>query len=747
MGNCHTQTQPKRYDSGLLYDAGHLYDSFTAFKPCRLVFRVYNSTGATFQGLLDNDVVGEIKFEKSINGGLGELIIRTKKPIDDFGQGSLINFRNIIKVYLTDGYANDRLIYQGYISAYNPFFDTRGEGTEITILSGIAKLNIDYFRLGTTTKITKSSMDPSEIIKDIIDNYDLAAGNDPLISYSGDSIDLTGNTISYTFDQKKHLEAIIRTAEFFPANWYWYLPADGNMKVKAKPNTATHTLFIGKHIKKIQTHKNIESIINKIIFWNGRQSNDPLYLLLDYNDATSQASYGINTMIVRDGRVTLAATANNLANKIIQERKDPTTIVDLEISDYDILGIEPGDTVNIRNIDITNQTTFPDNLTISKIKYNGHHKAEITLEEGKPDINEFVDEIELELDRITLDTNDQIIALPNVNIDTKARAHTVIVGSGYEYEDIQEGIDAVAALGGGIVFIKSGIYTLTGNITLSDNIILRGEDPNLTIIDGNSVGRIIGTGSDPYTQGTVNVTNGSKIITGGGALPPNWEGAGVAAGDIFKVDSDGQEYVIESIDSPTQITLKTSYQGTTLIGEPYTIYRDIHDIAVLNLQIINALGAGIALEDSRRFIIDNCIVSNSSNRGIQILDVNDCVIINNIVQNNAGSAGIAHGGASGRNIRITKNKCMYNSGDGISVGERVIVEGNDCNNNSDDGIHIGGDRNVISMNDCSGNTGYGLNMPAGSDNNMYSSNQLAGNTAGAINDAGTGNVSGGNVTS
>jgi len=73
-----------------------------------------------------------------------------------------------------------------------------------------------------------------------------------------------------------------------------------------------------------------------------------------------------------------------------------------------------------------------------------------------------------------------------------------------------------------------------------------------------------------YQTGTVNVTNGSNVVTGSGTA---WD-VNVAAGDLFKVSGEAAIYEIASVDSATQITLTANYAGATNTGLSYAIIRD-----------------------------------------------------------------------------------------------------------------------------------------------------------------------------
>ena len=89
-----------------------------------------------------------------------------------------------------------------------------------------------------------------------------------------------------------------------------------------------------------------------------------------------------------------------------------------------------------------------------------------------------------------------------------------------------------------------------------------------------------------YQVGTVEVTNGSAIVTAVDPDAPNvyaaqlWL-AEVTAGDLFYIAEDPVAYVVQTVNSNTQLTLASSYQGATvtaagtpLVGASYAVHRD-----------------------------------------------------------------------------------------------------------------------------------------------------------------------------
>jgi hypothetical protein len=69
-----------------------------------------------------------------------------------------------------------------------------------------------------------------------------------------------------------------------------------------------------------------------------------------------------------------------------------------------------------------------------------------------------------------------------------------------------------------------------------------------------------------YSTGTVKVEKGSKVVTGSGTT---WNTL-VDVGMLFHIGTE-RVYVVASVDSTTQITLRDAYEGTTGEGKSYTL--------------------------------------------------------------------------------------------------------------------------------------------------------------------------------
>ena len=84
-----------------------------------------------------------------------------------------------------------------------------------------------------------------------------------------------------------------------------------------------------------------------------------------------------------------------------------------------------------------------------------------------------------------------------------------------------------------------------------------------TIIAVSTLGKVKAT---PYSTGTVSITNDSATVTGSGTT---WSGTDAVAGECIEIN--GHYYIIDSVDSTTQITLTENVREATASGLSYEI--------------------------------------------------------------------------------------------------------------------------------------------------------------------------------
>lgn len=82
-----------------------------------------------------------------------------------------------------------------------------------------------------------------------------------------------------------------------------------------------------------------------------------------------------------------------------------------------------------------------------------------------------------------------------------------------------------------------------------------------------------------YRTGTISVTNGSATVTG---TDTSWVG-NVSVGQVIGLRNDWKAYEIAAVVSDTEITLTTTYEGSTVENTYYYIIRDYSEFLQLPL--------------------------------------------------------------------------------------------------------------------------------------------------------------------
>lgn len=355
----------------------------------RIIYKLYKPDGTFIKTLSQEDIISDFQITKNINGGIGNLAITLKKPIDNYDEydavknpNGSIKYGNRVSIYLVDLYnTTPKQIFYGYLVEVSPAYQNGEESVELVFYGAISKLSNDYYNTSLVYPyepnepagfyVEETAISASLIIKNIVDNYRLIAAY-PMVSYTwGGSIVDCGNLVSYTFDRSTHFDAAKKIEEFLPVGWYWYVDEAGVMNVKDSAIQTEHKLTIGRHIKEIQAHKSIDSIVNYFVLWNGRSTADASYVFGFKNDATSQTDYGRVTLFQQDSEVLVDSVATIRKDKVISYRKDPKQELTVEVSGehYDVSLFQPGQRVSIRNIRNYTQTTFADGLVIKRVSY------------------------------------------------------------------------------------------------------------------------------------------------------------------------------------------------------------------------------------------------------------------------------------------------------------------------------------------------------------------------------------------
>ena len=355
-----------------------------------IFIRSHNSDG-TFNIVKDIEYTS---FVKAVNSGLQELKFRIARKLDEFNDDNEFDLNKKIELWVYDGDTGSEgaVVYSGYITEQNPIIEGAKEFVDIICLGYYSKLSADILKDGSQTTLYTKATDGltttsgdisqatvSDVIRAIIQLYQENNDDSELsvltIQDGGeDSVEETDNLMQVIFSGKTYQEAIEDCKNYAPANWYWYIGEDNVFRLKQKANTADHIFRLGADILSIKVEKNIQSIYNVILVWGYDIDGGTTIAYKEYKDDASIAQYGRRVYQTTLYNVKDEETMDNLGNSILQENKDPTIKITLEVADnndnskgYDIESINPGDTCKIANLE--EGDLFNDNMFITAVQW------------------------------------------------------------------------------------------------------------------------------------------------------------------------------------------------------------------------------------------------------------------------------------------------------------------------------------------------------------------------------------------
>lgn len=352
----------------------------------KLQFQIYNTAGTFVTNW--NDATLQ-QFTKSINGGLGECIIKRVRNINNWNDDSDIGLNYIIKIYITDVDSTTQVkIYEGFISTISFIANGVEEFVEIHCLGYVARMAMDYYKNGTTITITETSADPSQMLKNII--VRMKAENSQLsnIGYTATSIETTGLSLDYKFESMTYLDSINKCLELAPSNWYWYLDQNNVFYFKAKPSSSTHNFIFRTNIQSFEIDYSIENIVNETLIWDGQVAGNYRSKV----DTQSQNSYARRVKKLIMPNINADVTSMDaIADSILEENRDPKVKGRVVIIDnnentrgYNIESIEPGDTCNLIGVPVSAGSFLKTNLFIRSVTYS-INSVIVEVEDWKPD--------------------------------------------------------------------------------------------------------------------------------------------------------------------------------------------------------------------------------------------------------------------------------------------------------------------------------------------------------------------------
>lgn len=265
-------------------------------------------------------------------------------------------------------------------------------------ISGISTPGGDlYFQLLSATGGVGNifnSYDPSNIVRELLDNYASLGG---LVSYTEDSIEDTLTTVSYTFKFTTYLEALKKSVELAPQNWWWFVdPSNGIVYFKPLSQEVDHKFILGKHLSELEIEYSLEDVVNTVYF-SGGDTGGGVNLVTNQSNEESVAQYGTWLKTPSDNRVTDESTADIISESLINQFKDPRfkTSITIPAYKYDIGTINIGEIVGFGNF---NSLIDSLQLQIMRADYSGD-AVTLDLDILPPSQSKRIEDIKRNLDK------------------------------------------------------------------------------------------------------------------------------------------------------------------------------------------------------------------------------------------------------------------------------------------------------------------------------------------------------------
>lgn len=301
--------------------------------------------------------------------------------------------------------------------------------------------------------------------------------------------------------------------------------------------------------------------------------------------------------------------------------------------------------------------------------------------------------------------------------------YVVASGSTSAEDTINAAITAAAAVGGGMVLLLEGTYTIDSPILLKNFILLRGMGPGTIIKLKDAVGVNMcmiqnETQTAPGNEGmrVENLTvDGNK-----GAQPANYQhgiyftncteitsqilvrnchvkdcggsGDGVLANASNNVTVDSCIVTGAGVGFLGITTIGFKVINCTAKGNAWGVYlSNCIDSVIANLTSFNNIQDGIRIESGTKgTTVSGCALYNNAHNGLLLTGTgtNNNTVISNVFDSNAFNGILVE--LSAHYNTLLGNMCASNGGNNIAVSssDNIIIDGNTCRLASGDGISV-----------------------------------------------------------
>lgn len=386
----------------------------------KYLYKVYNSVG-TYITTWSDDVISLPSFRSVINGGGGQLTITLARKYDDFGENIDVAVGNRVELWGGNkDYLAGKKLFSGYISQYTPTIEGTNQSVQVILLGFITELSYRILKDSSgNTSITYTGVDPSAILRDIIDKYRADGGTS--INYTAGSIANTGTVATYTFSGQTIKSCLDVVLSLCPVNWYYYIDPDNILWLKQSVvSVADRAVNIGQNVQAVQSFKRLENIANRVFVIGGGTTR----LYNRYDRAGSQTIYGIYEYVINNNAVTDNATADLIAKRYLDQNASPEVRTLITILDNPGVGnclenYKVGESLQIKNFkysrlaiplwdkakwdtdvwDNTISTTAADIMIIVSLQYDAY-KIQIECTSRFPEVEKVIQGVSTQVSTI-----------------------------------------------------------------------------------------------------------------------------------------------------------------------------------------------------------------------------------------------------------------------------------------------------------------------------------------------------------
>jgi hypothetical protein len=307
---------------------GHTFTADGTYDLKRLVYLI--------SGWRNNEITITVRTGNTLGSGT---VLRTAKATIDkpydlkemsfaFGTPLPIVSGTVYNVVLTSGFmkqtgSQNHPAFVAYGNTYSGGISRKYGATGWVAVS--QDIGFQTWQNGGNTRVTENSIDPSQIMRKVLD-YNANQGG--VIRYDASTIESSGTIVSAPFNANTIKEAADYVLKLTPSNWFYYIdPGELLFNLHPQPSVVTQWFTLKKDIVKLELHKNIEQIINQILFTGG---GDPA-LYREYVDDISRSQWRKGLAKMSDNRVTDATTAELLMEARAGEVDQPIWLGTIEV--------------------------------------------------------------------------------------------------------------------------------------------------------------------------------------------------------------------------------------------------------------------------------------------------------------------------------------------------------------------------------------------------------------------------------